>query len=512
MMRRLTLFLATAVLTAATLVAAAEPPSSNTQPIRTAPSSGSDLPDLGSPSAAVLSQSDEYRLGAMVAKELRDQNGLLEDPEVSEYINGIGQRLASQSAMGGQNFHYFVVKDTSINAFAVTGGYVFINAGLILATSTESELAGVMAHETAHITQHHIARMLADQSKQSLATAAMMIGAILLGAVGGGQAAEGALAATQGMAVQHQINFTRDNEWEADRVGIGYLAGAGFDPYGMGSMFETMSRHQGLAATYIPAMLIDHPMDSDRVAEQRARAAQFPPVHFHDSQSYELIRERVRVLTATGDTDLAAQYAAKVAHGGDNLGNRYGEALALMNSDRADEAVKILTPLVQQHEGLTLLHAALGQAQQKAGHTKEALATFQRADELFPRNVPVTVRYAEALMAAGRAGDAHNMLLDLFNNVPPTPDQIRLTALAASAAGDAGDAYFYMGEYEIANGDLMLAVQQLQLALASPHLTQIQHQRYQARLDELRDFLASMHKRQVASDNGDGQGQHGGGH
>jgi len=511
MMRRLTLFLATAVLTAATLVAAAEPPSSNTQPIRTAPSSGSDLPDLGSPSAAVLSQSDEYRLGAMVAKELRDQNGLLEDPEVSEYINGIGQRLASQSAMGGQNFHYFVVKDTSINAFAVTGGYVFINAGLILATSTESELAGVMAHETAHITQHHIARMLADQSKQSLATAAMMIGAILLGAVGGGQAAEGALAATQGMAVQHQINFTRDNEWEADRVGIGYLAGAGFDPYGMGSMFETMSRHQGLAATYIPAMLIDHPMDSDRVAEQRARAAQFPPVHFHDSQSYELIRERVRVLTATGDTDLAAQYAAKIAHGGDNLGNRYGEALALMNSERADEAVKILTPLVQQHEGLTLLHAALGQAQQKAGHTKEALATFQRADELFPRNVPVTVRYAEALMAAGRAGDAHNMLLDLFNNVPPTPDQIRLTALAASAAGDAGDAYFYMGEYEIANGDLMLAVQQLQLALASPHLTQIQHQRYQARLDELRDFLASMHKRQVASDNGDGQGQRGGG-
>jgi len=512
MMRRLTLFLATAVLTAATLVAAAEPPSSNTQPIRTAPSSGSDLPDLGSPSAAVLSQSDEYRLGAMVAKELRDQNGLLEDPEVSEYINGIGQRLASQSAMGGQNFHYFVVKDTSINAFAVTGGYVFINAGLILATSTESELAGVMAHETAHITQHHIARMLADQSKQSLATAAMMIGAILLGAVGGGQAAEGALAATQGMAVQHQINFTRDNEWEADRVGIGYLAGAGFDPYGMGSMFETMSRHQGLAATYIPAMLIDHPMDSDRVAEQRARAAQFPPVHFHDSQSYELIRERVRVLTATGDTDLAAQYAARIAHGGDNLGNRYGEALALMNSERADEAVKILTPLVQQHEGLTLLHAALGQAQQKAGHTKEALATFQRADELFPRNVPVTVRYAEALMAAGRAGEAHNMLLDLFNNVPPTPDQIRLTALAASAAGDAGDAYFYMGEYEIANGDLMLAVQQLQLALASPHLTQIQRQRYQARLDELRDFLVSMHKRQVASDNGDGQGQHGGGH
>src|SRR5579864_2165739 len=399
-MRRLIPFVATALMTLGTLASAsaAADPTSNTQPIRTAPAAGSELPDLGSPAAQVLSQSDEYRLGAMVARELRDQNALLEDPEISEYINGIGQRLASQSAMGGEYFHYFVIRDTTINAFAVTGGYVFINAGLVLATSTESELAGVMAHETAHITQHHIARMLADQSKQSLTTVAALLGAILLGAIGGGQAAEGAIAATQGMAVQHQINFTRDNEWEADRVGIGYLAGAGFDPYGMGSMFETMARHQGLAATYIPAMLIDHPMDSDRIAEQHSRAAQFPAVKMHDSESYTLIRERVRVLTATGDTDVAAQYAQKIAHGGDNLGNRYGEALALMNSNRAEEAVKILAPLVQQHEGLTLLHSALGQAQAKAGHSKEALATFQRAEELFPRNVPVTVRYAEELM------------------------------------------------------------------------------------------------------------------
>ena len=513
MMRRLACLLATTLLAAGTLAAADQPTTS--QPILSAPASGSDLPELGSPAATYLSQTDEYRLGAMVAHELREQNALIEDPEVSEYINGIGQRLASQSAMGGEYFHYFVIKDTTINAFAVTGGYVFINAGLILATSTESQLAGVMAHETAHITQHHIARMLADQSKQSLATAATMIGAILLGALGGGgQATEGAIAAAQGMAVQHQINFTRDNEWEADRVGIGYLAGAGFDPYGMGSMFETMMRHEGLAATYIPAMLIDHPVDSDRIAEQRARAAQFPPRKGKDSESYQLIRERARVLTATGDVDMALQYQQKIAHGGDTLGNRYGEALALMNSNHtdADRAVQILTTLVQQHEGLTLLYAALGQAQAKAGHPDQALATFKRAEQLFPRNLPLTVRYAETLMAAGRPGDAHNMLLDLFNNVPPTPEQIRLTALAASAAGDPGDAYFYMGEYQIANGDLNLAVQQLQLALASPHISQIQRQRYQARLDEVRDFLASTRKRQLASDNGDqGQGRRGGG-
>ena len=166
-------------------------------------------------------------------------------------------------------------------------------------------------------------------------------------------------------------------------------------------------------------------------------------------------------------------------------------------------------------ERIVLLHSALGQAQAKGGQTNDALATFKHAVALFPRNVPVTVRYAEALMAAGDAKQAHEVLLDLFNNVPPTPDQIRLTALAASAAGDAGDAYFYMGEYQIAGGDLALAAQQYQLALAAPNLTQVQRQRFQARLDEVREYLANTRMRHVVSA-GQGQGQGpdpaGGGH
>jgi beta-barrel assembly-enhancing protease len=514
MRRHLSLLLAINLVSATTL-AAADPPPSAPQPVRTAPTAGSDLPELGSPAETILSRSDEYRLGAMVAHQLRDQNALIEDPEISEYINAVGMRLASQSSEGGRNFQYFVIKDPAINAFAVPGGFVFINDGLVLASSSESELASVMAHETAHVTQHHIARAIRKQSQQALVTAATLIAAILLGAAAGGQATEGAIAAAQGMAVQQEINVIRDNEMEADRVGIGYLAGAGFDPNAMATFFDTMSRHEGLATTYIPAMLIDHPVTTDRIAEARARAAQFPARAGRDSETYELIRERIRVLTATGDVDLAGQYAQRIAHGEDTLGNRYGEALALLNGTHthADEAVKILTPLVRQYDGLTLLYAALGQAQAKAGHINAALATFQHAEQLFPRNVPVTVRYAETLMAAGRPAEAHNMLLDLFNNVPPTPDQIRLTALAASAAGDPGDAYFYMGEYQLAGGDLNLAVQQLQLALASPHISQIQRQRYRARLDEVREYIASTHKRQLASDNGDqGQQRTGGGH
>ncbi len=275
-MRLLPPLIAAALASLAAATAADEPPTSTQLSLGT-PAAGSDLPDMGSPAAAVLSHTDEYRLGAMVARELRDQNALLEDPEVGEYMNWVGMRLASQSADGGRGFQYFVVKDRSINAFAVPGGFIFLNDGLMLATANESELASVMAHETAHVTQHHIARMIRDQGQQSLTSAAALLAAILLGAIGGGQAIEGGIVAAQSMAAQHQINFTRDNEAEADRVGIGYLAGAGFDTNSMASFFETMSRHEGLAATYIPAMLLDHPVTSDRVAEARARAAQVPP-------------------------------------------------------------------------------------------------------------------------------------------------------------------------------------------------------------------------------------------
>ena len=470
------------------------------------PTAGSDLPDMGSPAETMLSKTDEYRLGAMVAKEMRDQNGLLEDPEVSEYVQSVGQRLAAQSTMG-ERFHYLVIRDQELNSFAVAGGWVFIFTGLILATHDESELAAVMAHETAHITQHHIARALRAQSQQSLTTAAALIAAILLGSLaGGGQATEGAIVAAQGLAVQQQINFTRDEEKEADRVGMRYLYGAGFDPNAMGDVFETFARKEGLTASYIPAMLIDHPVTTDRIAEARARAAQFPQRKGADSLSYELIRERVRVLTATGDVDIAQQYAQKIAQGEDTLGNRYGEGLALMMSNHADRAVGIFTHLVQRHEQLTLLYGALGQAQAKAGHFDDAVATFREGERLFPRNVPLTVRYAETLMANGRPGEAHTLLLDLFNMVEPTPDQIRLTALAASAAADPGDAYFYMGEYQLANGDLQLAIQQYQLALASPHISSIQRQRFQARLDEVRDYLMTTRKPRFTDNTGGGQG------
>ncbi|HEX7416819.1 MAG TPA: M48 family metalloprotease [Steroidobacteraceae bacterium] len=459
---------------------------------------GSDLPDIGSPAEAALPRSDEYQIGLMIMKQLRDQGQVLEDPESSEYVQSLGARIASQAEDNGQPFHYFIVKDPAINAFALPGGFIGVNSGTILASTNESQLASVLAHETAHVAQRHIARTIRAQSRQGLAQAAAILAAILVGAAAGGSGdvMQGAIAVAQGTAIQQQINFTRANEYEADRVGISYLAAAGFDPQGMADIFEAFGLREGLSERRVPEFFQTHPVTSNRIAEARNRAAHFGQVHHTDSVSYALVRERLRVMTAPTDADERPYYAAHHDRvGGLSLGERYGEALALLHAGDATRAVPALDELVATHPGITMLHGSLGEAQMATGQTDAALATFARAMVLFPRNVPLAVRYADVLMRLDRAKQAHLLLLDVFNNEAPTPEQIRLTARAASAAGDAGDAYYYMSEYHIDNGELPAASQQLELALASPNLTTVQRERFRARLKEIRDVLAEQRQR-----------------
>jgi predicted Zn-dependent protease len=448
------------------------------------------LPDLGSSADSVLSRSDEYQIGRMMVRNLREENAIFEDPETAEYLQSVGDRIGAEAQDGKSRLTFFAVRDRSINAFALPGGFIGVNTGLILLSNTESELAGVMAHEIGHVVQRHIARAVQAQGRNSLTTLAAMLGGILIGAVtGNADAIPGVIALAQGTAMQQQINFTRMEEHEADRVGITYLAAAGFDPNGMAGFFTTLMRERGLAGDDIPSLLLTHPVDTVRVAEARARVASMPPYPRRpDSATYALIRERIRILSQKDD-DQRAYYARMRENDPNNPALLYGAALAEMKSGSPAEAVLMLQQLVAAKPQLTLLITALAQAQIAAGQVAEGMATFDRGLELSPRNVPLTVHYAEALLDHERAARAHQLLLDLFNNVAPTPDQIKLIALAASSAGDIGDAYFYMAEYHIASGDLMLATTQLDLALAAPNLTQVQRKRFLARRDEIRSYL-----------------------
>src|ERR1035441_2849559 len=257
-------------------------------------------------------RSDESQIGRMEMNELRDQNMILEDAEVTDYLQQLGSRLSSQARVDDQTFTYQALREPIINAFATFGGFVCINSGLILATDDEAQLASVMAHETGHVVQRHMARGVLAQSRMSLASTAALLAAILIGAASGagGQAIEGAIAMSQGIALQRSINYTRSQEIEADAVGIQLLAGAGFDPQEMAAFFESLSRVEGLAEGEIPALLQDHPVTSERVATARARAAQMTrSAPQPESASYAFIKERVRVLVTPPEARLEQYYA-----------------------------------------------------------------------------------------------------------------------------------------------------------------------------------------------------------
>lgn len=459
-----------------------------------------NLPDIGSPSDALLSRSIEAQIGRQVYYSLLESGNVITDPEIQEYIQAVGMDLVAHAGANGQRFRFFVINDSVINAFALPGGYIGIHTGLLLATENESELAGVLAHEISHVTQRHISRaVFANQNASTLSMAALL-GAILIGVATGADPGliQGAVSATQGMAIEQQIGFTRSNEYEADRIGIGVLADAGFDPMGMPNFFETMGRQTGsLDGNRAPEFLLTHPVSADRMAESRARARQLPVVDVIDSNGYALTRARIRLLTSSRP-EIALEQFRQMRETPSKAGSLeidYGIAIANAQLSNDKQAEQQLAILLARNEEVIPIHSALAVTQANMGNMDQALETFEHAMHLFPRNVPLTVRYCETLLRDGQAKEAHRVLLDLLNQVPPTLEQVRLIAIAANTAGDTAEAHYYMAEYHAISGSLRLAIDQLTLALGTPGLDSVQRARFRARMSEFQSYLPDRKKR-----------------
>ncbi len=455
------------------------------------------LPDMGSPADAVLSKSEEQRFGRAIMAQIRQSGQVVEDPLMTEYINEIGRRIAAQTNDGSHSFEFFVIEDPRINAFALPGGYIGVHTGLIEASRNEDELAGVLAHEVAHVTQRHIARALHANQRQSLLTTALMLGAIVAGVAGDSDALQAGIAVAQGTAAQSQINFTRSNEFEADRIGIKALYDAGYDPHGMASFFEVVSR-QAPASPELraPEFLRTHPVTTDRVAEARNRAQAYPRRQRDDSTGYGITRARIIVDRFDTAAEAVAYFEQRPYRLQSDI-ERYGRAVAYQRAGRHLEANRIFSELVDRNEGVIAYHIGLGETELELERYAAGTGTFERAVELFPRNAPLIISYGEYLLRLGKAEQAHDLLLDMMNNVPPTPEQVRLIARAANEAGEAAEAYYYMSEYELMTGDLVDGIRYLQQALALPDLQEIQRIRFEARIDFIREYMTEEQLRQM---------------
>jgi predicted Zn-dependent protease len=442
---------------------------------------GTQLPDIGSSAGEVLGPAQQAEYGAMTLAQLRNLGYTLDDPLLGGWLQGIGNRLGAASDKPGQTFTLFLLKDRQINAFATLGGYVAVNAGLMLAADREDEVAAVLSHEFAHVTQSHVLRAVERAQRDSVPILLAMLGAIAVAQTSNSSSAgNGAMAAmvtAQGLMLQRQINYTRDNESEADRIGIRTLARSGYDPSAMADFFEKLQTvirsNQGGERERTPDYLQTHPVTLTRISEARQRAVQlgksqaFVPADVTignpllpaslrigsslaraDSGQFQWARERLRVLSADTPGAATREYE-QLRRAGTTLNDpqRYGLALSRLQDGHPAAAVDDLTALANAHDGNVWVDLALAQAQARSGQAAAADARFEALLARLPGNRAVALTYAGMLnerntRVAGQR--AQSVLRPLLADAADDPVFQQTFARSSEIAGDpvrAGEAY-----------------------------------------------------------------------
>lgn len=455
---------------------------------------GQGLPELGDVAQAGFSPQQEKRLGESIMREIRADRSYYDDAEATDYINSLGRRLVARSSDSRQEFEFFLIRDNQINAFALPGGYIGFNTGLLLAAQSESEVAGVMAHEIAHVTQRHIARMIAQQKQSQIVSLAALAVAILASRASS-ELASAAVAFGQAGAVQSQLNFTRDNEREADRVGLQILDAAGFDPRGMVLFFERLQRATRIYDGGAPSYLRTHPLTFERIADVQNRMHAMPYRQIPDSVEFQLIRAKLKA-ELEAPREAAAFFESSLAERRflSEAASRYGLALAVLRAKdfaRARREHDALRRLIPANAVVETLNCRIRVA---AGERERALACYGDALQNFPHHRALTYDYAEALLQAGRA-DAALRLVEARLTV--STEDYRLYLLQArsyAALGKRLSQHRAQGEAYVRMGNVGGAVEQLQLALKSGDGDFFQLSATEARLRQIRTLDEELRK------------------
>lgn len=449
-----------------------------------------DLPDIGD-NAGNISPLEEYRTGEAVIRNIRRAGGVLDDPIIQDYLNELGFRLVAHSE-SQQLFHFFLIKDTSINAFALPGGFIGINAGLILASKSESELAGVMAHEIAHITQRHHARQY-EQNSNSIPIIAALIAAMVLGSQDNdiGQAAIASVAAGQ---AQQQINFTRANEKEADRMGIKLLIDAEFNPHGMAEFFDTMDKQSRFYGDNIPEFLRSHPVNPARIADARHRARQYKNKLDTTSTKYHLLRTRLSVLASNDKSRKEKELASQLKLGNyqNKEATRYGYAVALQLNKKYTKALEQTQFLLKKNPDLIVYNILKAQIETDAGLYPAAMKTFRKLLNTYPGNKTINLYYAETLLKANKIKLAHEILGNQLTSDTKIPKLYQLLASTQAKLNKPAYSHQSLAEYYYLLGQTHDAIKQIEIALKVPKIDFYLTTRLEARLKEFKDELLQL--------------------
>ncbi len=425
-----------------------------------------ELPEIGDPTSTLMTNIQEQELGAAFYRSLHGQLKISTDPEIREYIQSLGNRLTINSDNPSQPYTFFVVMERVINAFAGPGGYIGVNSGLILLTEQESELASVMAHEISHVTQRHLFQTFQAMSKMAIPMAIGTLLLAVLGAKAGGNGAMAGIMAGQGLGTQYQINFTRDNEAEADRVGMQVMSKSEFDPRCMPEFFERMQQSTRFAGSKIPEFLLTHPVTTSRIADTRDRAERFPYRQYPDSMAYQIMKAKLRVIDSP-NPKTALEYFRNHENRGTQVQQdiaEYGIALVQSRTKETHAAKVTLQKLVQRYPNQPQFMNALAETEMDAKNFAAATQAYELGLKRFPENSAMTLNYARALLNTQQFAKTRQILHDYLKYHTPDPDVYELLAETYSKLGDEAEYHRYYAEGYYLLGETQEALVQLQLA------------------------------------------------
>lgn len=427
------------------------------------PAFTNDLPSLGDASSSIVSPEQEHLLGRAWLSLLRGQVKQLSDPQLKDYVENSVYRLAETSQLQDRRLEFVLLDSPQLNAFAAPGGIIGVNGGLFIHAQTEAEYASVMAHELAHLSQRHFARGLEAQQRMQLPLMAAMLAGVVAAAAGAGDAGIAAIVSTQAAAIQAQRRFSRQNEQEADRIGIVNLERAGYDPRAMPSMFGRLMR-QYRYDQKPPEFLLTHPVSESRIADTTNRAEQYPQGGAQDSLRYQLMRARTQLKFESTPGVEAKRFRAMLNENPEMDAARYGLALAQIKAGQLADASSSLAPLLAKAPDDLSYNLAQIELDITANRLQQAQTRILRLLQLYPGNYPVRQMQIDLLMEKGETQQAERELDKLAEQRRQDPDIWYQVAEVRGLSGNIVGLHQARAEYFALVGDYDQGIEQLNLA------------------------------------------------
>ncbi len=421
------------------------------------------LPDLGDNSEAAFNTSQERALGLKIMREIRSDRDYLDDPELSDYLNTLGTRLVSNAQSVRDGFEFFFVRDGSINAFALPGGYVGVNSGLMLAAQSESELASVLAHEVTHVTQRHIARQIAGTENSAMLTTIAMLAAAIIAARTNSQLGQAAMATTQGLSIQNQLDYTREHEREADRIGLQLLEKSGFDVRGMAVFFGRLQKSSRFQEGNAPSYLRTHPLNSERIADVQNRIQKSPAKIVADSLDFQLVRAKLQA--QEGSPREALSFFDANAEN-KSAAQSFGAATALLRMRDFARAEKEVAS-AKKFASHPMLDNLAAQIKRDSGDFPAALEILRAALKVTPQNRALNYAYIDTLLVAKQSDTALKAVNERLSSVQDDYRLYELQARSYAALGKQLPQHQAQAESYILQEKIPAAMEQLQMAVKS---------------------------------------------